>query len=352
MEYNELPISQDPTQKPLDNAPVKNTNDLIDIAPNQFTERKYDQVVNLSEPEGAIQRGDTITYSTTQITQNSISDPTEAAGSTGQIQFNTNDEFDASSKLKFSIANNGELTIGTSQAEDSSINSLSTSALYITSQGGISTWADGDIDIKSDIANIGSSINLEVSSRTSSGDGGYVQAIAGSGNTNGEGGYIYLGSGDGAGTGNGGDIYISPGAAGSSGVDGRLILSPIGTAATSSYRAGGLTTINATPTNASTPEKVTISSNDSALFYVKVLARRGGGSAGAAGDSASYILHGLVKDIAGTTSIVGQSIISSFEDQAGWTVALAVSGNDVYLQVTGAADNTINWHYEMNWVLV
>jgi len=97
---------------------------------------------------------------------------------------------------------------------------------------------------------------------------------------------------------------------------------------------------------------LTLSLSQSVMIYAKIVGRRTGGSSGADGDSASYILHGLVKRASsGNASIVGQSIVSSFEDQAGWTVAIALSTNDILIQVTGATNNDISWSGEFFWIL-
>jgi len=112
-------------------------------------------------------------------------------------------------------------------------------------------------------------------------------------------------------------------------------------------KATGLTTTNATPTNAFL---FTAASDESYYAEVKVLARRTGGTAGSAGDSASYLIVGCFKDISGTTTQVGStSKLVEIESQAAWDVDFNISTNTVQLQVTGAADNNITWTYEVTY---
>lgn len=78
---------------------------------------------------------------------------------------------------------------------------------------------------------------------------------------------------------------------------------------------------------------------------VKVTARRVGGSSGAAEDGAGYELYGVYNVIAGVATPVGVTPVQVFgaESQAGWNATLTVSGGNVLVQVTGAADNTVVW---------
>lgn len=104
--------------------------------------------------------------------------------------------------------------------------------------------------------------------------------------------------------------------------------------------SGTVSTTDATVTTISTVAVPT----DAAMAISAVIAgRRTGGAAGSAGDSAGYVLNGAVKNIAGTVSIVAQSLTFAGEDQAGWTAALVVSGTDILIRVTGAVDNNISW---------
>ena len=79
-----------------------------------------------------------------------------------------------------------------------------------------------------------------------------------------------------------------------------------------------------------------------------VVARRTGGSAGIAEDGAMYRVEFTVKNAAGTATLIGSSIVVVGESQAGWDVTLTGSTSNILIQVTGAADNNINW----KWVAV
>lgn len=100
------------------------------------------------------------------------------------------------------------------------------------------------------------------------------------------------------------------------------------------------TTTNATNTAA---QYIAVPTNKTVFIDSIVVARRTGGSGGATGDSAWYRLQGGFKNIAGTVSLIGTSDLIGGEDQAGWNVSYAISGTDIVLTVTGAANNNITW---------
>lgn len=103
---------------------------------------------------------------------------------------------------------------------------------------------------------------------------------------------------------------------------------------------GTVNTTDATPTAVST---IAIASNTTVMIQATVSARRTGGSSGTTGDGAGYILNAAVKNIAGTVTIIGQSLAFAQEDQAAWNVAAAVSTTNIEIRVTGAANNNITW---------
>lgn len=74
-----------------------------------------------------------------------------------------------------------------------------------------------------------------------------------------------------------------------------------------------------------------------------VIARRTGGSAGSAEDGAYYRFEAVYKNAAGTPTSIGAVITVVGESQAGWTLAAAVSGTNLLVQVVGAANNNISW---------
>lgn len=89
----------------------------------------------------------------------------------------------------------------------------------------------------------------------------------------------------------------------------------------------------------------TIPTNTAYTVTAKVLARRTGGTAGTAQDSASYILVATYKNVGGTATLVGAvARLYEAEDQAAWDCVLTISGATVLVQVTGATNNNVTWH--------
>lgn len=103
-----------------------------------------------------------------------------------------------------------------------------------------------------------------------------------------------------------------------------------------------LWTSTTTGAGAQTVVTYAIPTNTSVMLTASVQARRTGGAAGSAGDTAGYSFVSIAKNVAGTVTI---NVISAnaFEDQAAWDAAFAVSGTNVQLNVTGATNNNINW---------
>jgi len=101
-------------------------------------------------------------------------------------------------------------------------------------------------------------------------------------------------------------------------------------------------TANTTDATVTTLQTIATSSNSILGIEVKVAARRTGGTAGSANDSAYYVLHGMAKNNAGTVTI-STVVADEFEDQAGWNADLVVSGTNVLVRVTGALNNNISW---------
>lgn len=99
--------------------------------------------------------------------------------------------------------------------------------------------------------------------------------------------------------------------------------------------------------DATTVLTVPIGTNENVELEVRVSARRMGGSSGSSGDGGAFVLRRYVKNISGTVSIPSQASFSdadnSFSDQGAWGVSLLASGGSVLVQVTGAANNLINW---------
>lgn len=103
-----------------------------------------------------------------------------------------------------------------------------------------------------------------------------------------------------------------------------------------------ITTTDATPA-VLTAFPITL--NATAVLDLTVAARRTGGASGTVGDSAGYVISAIVKNIAGTTSIVAQTLLSIGEDQAAWDAVVSASGANILVTVTGAAANTVNWAF-------
>lgn len=101
-------------------------------------------------------------------------------------------------------------------------------------------------------------------------------------------------------------------------------------------------TVSTTTATETTLETIATTSNTTLGIECKVAARRTGGTAGATGDAAYYILKARAKNISGTVTL---STVTSteFEDQSGWNADLSVSGTNVLLRVTGATNNNIDW---------
>lgn len=91
-------------------------------------------------------------------------------------------------------------------------------------------------------------------------------------------------------------------------------------------------------------QRIGVSNNRTMFIEARVVARRTGGGAGSAGDSAGYVIKGVFKNISGTVSLVG-SVATDFsaEDQTGWNLGFSISGTEVIVTATGTANNNITW---------
>jgi hypothetical protein len=102
----------------------------------------------------------------------------------------------------------------------------------------------------------------------------------------------------------------------------------------------------ATTTNTQTTiHTFTLATTTTYLIEARVTARRTGGSAGTAEDSAGYVIRGTYKNVAGTATLVGTlDTPYTAEDQAGWDATFTVTGATVLCRVTGATNTNITWH--------
>jgi hypothetical protein len=100
------------------------------------------------------------------------------------------------------------------------------------------------------------------------------------------------------------------------------------------------TTTNATVTTLAT---VPTTTNTTMQLEVRINGRRTGGTSGSAGDSAAYIRTARIKNVGGTVTLSNLQSDYTSEDQTGWNATIVVSGTDVLVRITGAANNNITW---------
>lgn len=79
------------------------------------------------------------------------------------------------------------------------------------------------------------------------------------------------------------------------------------------------------------------------LIEARIIARRTGGTAGTAGDCASYIRTFRVKRVGGTVTILNVDSMYTSEDKTLWNVTVTLSGTNVLVNVVGVANNNITW---------
>jgi hypothetical protein len=103
-----------------------------------------------------------------------------------------------------------------------------------------------------------------------------------------------------------------------------------------------VTTTNATPTALAT---VGLADGHVYTIQATVTSRCTGGTGGNAGKGATYKVIGTFKrDASSATQIGTTTVVHAAEDVAAWNAALAVSGNNVLVNVTGAANDSLTWH--------
>lgn len=104
-------------------------------------------------------------------------------------------------------------------------------------------------------------------------------------------------------------------------------------------------TVNTTDATQTTLATIPITASRTYMIEARVAARRTGGSAGTADDGASYVRRGTYTTKSGTVTLMGsvQTIGTDAEDQSAWDVTLTISGTNVLVRVTGAANNNVTW---------
>jgi len=86
--------------------------------------------------------------------------------------------------------------------------------------------------------------------------------------------------------------------------------------------------------------------NESVIVTGHVVARRTGGTAGAANDGAGYVVEFCAKNTAGTAGLIGAGSVTVLgESQAGGNCTLTASGGSILVRVTGAVDNNVTWSW-------
>ena len=85
------------------------------------------------------------------------------------------------------------------------------------------------------------------------------------------------------------------------------------------------------------------------LIEARVVARRTGGTAGAAEDSAGYLRGWLFKNVAGVATIIGApATVVTLESQGAWDLVAVANGSNADIKVVGAANNTVDWKAFVN----
>lgn len=107
-------------------------------------------------------------------------------------------------------------------------------------------------------------------------------------------------------------------------------------------RHGRVATTDATVTTLMT---YTLTAANAYLIEARVVAHRTGGAAGAADDSAAYVVYAGAKHTGGVAVLItAVGAAYTDEDQAAWNATIDVNGNDIRVRVTGAANNDVTWH--------
>jgi hypothetical protein len=105
------------------------------------------------------------------------------------------------------------------------------------------------------------------------------------------------------------------------------------------------TTAKITTTDAATTGlvRVPVPDGKTVMIQAMIVARRTGGSAGAAGDSAFYVLTGAYKNVAGVLTGIATPNLYGGEDQGSWNVGFSTLGSDAVVTVEGAVNNDVTW---------
>lgn len=99
-------------------------------------------------------------------------------------------------------------------------------------------------------------------------------------------------------------------------------------------------TIDATPLAV---QVLTLPTDTTAMLETRVVAKWVGGSAGAGGDGGAFVRTAHFNNIAGAASLLRMQTDFTSTTLAGMAVTYDVSGADVSIMVTGAANSNIDW---------
>lgn len=102
-------------------------------------------------------------------------------------------------------------------------------------------------------------------------------------------------------------------------------------------------TIETTTADPIVAQTISVPTDSVLVLEMKALGVRTGGTAGSAGDSASYHRIARFKNVAGTVTRHTLQTVYTSEDQAGWNATLQVSGTDVQIIVSGSSNNQVFW---------
>ena len=89
--------------------------------------------------------------------------------------------------------------------------------------------------------------------------------------------------------------------------------------------------------------RVRLPTNKTAMVQAHIVARRTGGTSGAEGDSAFYVLTGAYRNVNGVMTGIASPDLYGGEDQIGWNVGFSTSGEEIVVTVLGATGNNVSW---------
>lgn len=112
---------------------------------------------------------------------------------------------------------------------------------------------------------------------------------------------------------------------------------------TSTYSIRAFATVKTTDDTDTGLVRISVPTNKTVMIDACIVARRTGGTAGTAGDSAFYRLTGAYKNISGTLTGIGTPLLNGGEDNAAWTAGFSSSGEFAVITVTGDVGNNITW---------